>query len=180
MLIKLGRRIYQNHEKWKIKKDKIFKFLVKALPDRLTANQVTLFRFIILLIWLPFAIFKPSLIQAVLFFVIGFFDLLDGAVARFKNQATHFGRCFDVLTDKFNHVAVYFVFWGITNHQLTMLKFFIVWDLLLALYLIIEYISKNDKLLYNRAFWQVSVRTILWLGLIYEIILVYGDNLGIL
>lgn len=180
MLIKLGRRICQFHEKLKKGKDKAFVPLVRILPQRTSPNHVTLFRFIILLIWLPFAIFKPSLMQAVLFFVIGFFDLLDGAVARFKNQTTYFGKYFDVFTDKFNHIAVYFVFWGVTNHQLTMLRFFIVWDLLTAIYIIIEYFAKSEKLVYNRAFWQVSVRTILWLGLIYEIILVYGNNLKIL
>jgi len=113
------------------------------------------------------------LIQVLLFFIIGFFDLLDGALAHLRNQITYFGKYFDVFTDKLNHVALFLVVWGVTNHQLAMVRFFIAWDLFLALYVIVEYFSKSDKLVYSRAFWQISVRVILWLGLIYEIILVY-------
>jgi len=145
MLIKLGYQIYQFHERLKKGKDKAFRPLVKIIPQWTLPNHVTLLRFIVLLIWFPFAIFRPTLIQVLLFFIIGFFDLLDGALAHLRNQITYFGKYFDVFTDKLNHVALFLVVWGVTNHQLAMVRFFIAWDLFLALYVIVEYFSKSDK-----------------------------------
>lgn len=168
MLIKIGHQLYQIHEKLKILKDNAFKFLVEALPCWVMPNHVTLFRSVIVLAWLPFAIFRPAWWQISIFFLIGFFDLLDGAVARLKNQMTYFGKYFDILSDRFNHVALWVVILGLTNYQLTTLKFFIAWELIVSLYLIIEYFAKSNKLVYIRTLGQFCIRTTLWISLIYE------------
>lgn len=168
MFIKLGYQLKQIHDKLRLTKDNIFEPLVKILPGWVSPNQVTLFRSIIVLVWLPFAVFKPTLMQVSIFFIVGFFDLFDGAVARFKNQITYFGKYFDIISDRFNHLVLWVVVLGSFDHQFMILKFFIAWELLVSLYLVIEYFAKSDKLIYIRNLSQFCVRITLWIGLIYE------------
>lgn len=174
MFVKLGHQIDQIHEELKIIKDKLFIPFIKILPRKTTANQVTLFRSIIILVWLPFAIIRPAWGQVIIFFIVGFFDLLDGAVARFKNQISYFGKYFDIISDRFNHLVLWAVIFGLTNHQFIILKFFIAWELVVSLYLVIEYFIKNKKFVYFRVLCQFCIRTTLWAGLIYEVVQVYG------
>lgn len=169
MFIKLGHRLNEIHEFFKRGKDKAFEPVVRLLPRWLTANQVTLFRSIIVLIWLPFAILRPCWWQISIFFIAGFFDLLDGAIARFKNQITYFGKYFDILSDRFNHLVLWLVVLGAVDYQLMILKLFIGWELIISLYLIIEYFAKSNKLIYIRNLSQFCVRITLWIGLVYEI-----------
>lgn len=173
MLINLGHQLYQIHDKLRLGKDRVFKPLVKLLPRRVSPNQVTLFRFIIVLILLPFALFRPAPAQIIIYFIVYFFDLLDGALARFKNQITYFGKYFDGLSDGFNHIALWIVVLGIINYQIITVKFFIAWEIFIILFIIIEYFLRNHKLAYVRTLLQFSVKIILWTILIYEIILIY-------
>ncbi len=170
MLIKLGNQLRQLHQKLKLGKDKVFKPLVKILPRWISPNYVTLFRFVIVLVWLPFAFFRPTLIQVAIFFIVYFFDLLDGALARFKNQLTYFGKYFDIFSDQINHITLWILILGLTNYQLVTPKFFIAWSLLTSLFIIIEYFLKNDKVVNIRNLGQFCVRISLWLVLIYEVI----------
>lgn len=174
MFAKIGHQLYQIHEKLKKGKDKAFVPLVRILPQWVLPNHVTLFRLIIVLVWLPFALFRPTLGQVAIFFIVGFFDLLDGAMARFKNQITYFGKYFDIISDRINHVALWVVVLGLTNHQFIILKFFIIWELAVSLYLVIEYFVKNSKFVHFRVLCQFCVRTTLWIGLIYELAQIYG------
>lgn len=173
MLAKLGEKLCQIHEKLKLGKDKLFVPLVKILPSFVSANQITLFRLIVLLIWLPFAVLKPAPIQIAIFFIVGFFDLYDGAVARFKNQISYFGKYFDTFTDRINRVPLFFVLLAVFNYQIITFKLFIVWDLFTALFLIVEYFLRNKKVIYIRTLAQFCARFSLWTVLIYEVIQVY-------
>ena len=68
---------------------------------RITPNIITIISVIIgILAALSFYNEKP-LTGAVLVFMSGFFDLLDGVVAREKDKASKFGAVFDWLADKF-------------------------------------------------------------------------------
>lgn len=68
---------------------------------RITPNIITVISVIIgILAAVSFYKEKP-LIGAALVFISGFFDLLDGVVAREKERASKFGAVFDWLADKF-------------------------------------------------------------------------------
>ena len=170
MLIKLGHWLCQIHNKLRLNKDKVFQPLIKILPSWLSPNQVTTFRFIVVLIWLPFALSKPSWGQIPIFLFIYFLDLVDGALARFKNQITYFGKHFDGFSDRFNHIAFWAVILGITNYKLIMPKFFIAWEAFIILFITMEYFLKNRKLDHIRTLLQFSVKIALWLLIIIEVV----------
>lgn len=174
MLIRLGYQLYQLHDKLKSGKDRIFRPLVNILPQWLSPNHITFFRFVITLIWLPFALIRPSFAQIIIFFIVYFLDLLDGALARFKNQITYFGKHFDLFSDQINHIAFFVTLFSLTNYQLITLKFFIGWEMLTALFVVIAYFLKNSKLDYIRTVSQFCVRISLCLILIYEVVRIYS------
>ena len=86
MLVSQGQKFEDGFLNLKLKKDKFFLPLVKSLPSFIVPNHVTLFRFIITLIWIPLAILKPSLSHVFIFFIpVVLLDMLDGAIARTNN-----------------------------------------------------------------------------------------------
>jgi len=169
MILKLGYKLSKIHDKLRFSKDKKFIPLVNVLPKWLSPNHITIIRSIVLLIWLPFAIFRPSIAQIFVFMVIYFMDLLDGAVARLKNQTTYFGGFFDHLSDKFSNIAVLIVLFGVTDYRFAIFEFFIWWDMATSLLLAIECFSGNKKISYFRTPFEFVVKIILWLVLIYTI-----------
>ena len=170
MLLKLGQKFSNIHDKLRFYKDKKFIPLVNILPKWLTPNQITIFRTVLLLIWLPFAIFHPNLLQIIVFIVIYFLDLLDGALARIRNKVSYFGGCLDHISDKFNNIALFAVLYGITGYQFKIFEFFIWWDIATSILLAIEYFSKNKKISYARVPIEFVVKTILWIFLIFEVV----------
>ncbi|MEJ5172793.1 MAG: CDP-alcohol phosphatidyltransferase family protein [Hydrogenothermaceae bacterium] len=67
----------------------------------ITPNIITIIS-VIFGITAAFFFFKEKpLVGAILIFMSGFFDLLDGVVAREKDRASKFGAVFDWLADKF-------------------------------------------------------------------------------
>jgi len=174
MLKRIGDQCSQINDKFKFGKDRIFKPLVNVLPRQLLPNHITLFRFVIALIWLPFALLRPTPAQIIIFFVVYFFDLLDGALARLRNRVTYFGEHFDIFSDQINHIALFVTISGLTHYQFTALKFLVGWESLLTLFIVVKYFLKISQLDYIRSIGQFCVRTILCLILIYEIASVYG------
>ena len=174
MLRDIGNKLVAQHDLLKKWKDNIFEPVVRILPRRVTPNLVTLFRFIVVLIWLPIAYYQPRPIQSLLFFFGYFFDLLDGAVARLRDQVTYFGEKFDAVSDRFNHIALYFVVWDWFHGQVLILKLFIYCELFFILIIIIEYFFKSKKYSDLRTLVQFCVKFSLWIALIIEIVEVYG------
>lgn len=73
---------------------------LKILPDRITPNQLTIFRFFsVPFIALLFSLGKYSL-GIILFAIAVFTDALDGALARTKKMITKWGSTYDPLADK--------------------------------------------------------------------------------
>ncbi len=70
------------------------------------ANSVTIFR-ILALPFCAYALFKNGgeddswrIIAFTLFFIVGLSDILDGKIARSRNQITEFGKLLDPIADK--------------------------------------------------------------------------------
>jgi phosphatidylglycerophosphate synthase len=174
MIIRIGRKLSTTHDKLRLEKDKRFIPLIKILPKWLTPNHVTIFRTIILVVWFPFAVFKPSLIQEVIYFVIYFFDLLDGAMARLQNRVTFFGGYLDHISDKFSNITALIVIYGITGYQFKFIMFFIYWDVLMSLALALECYFRKDlrskKISYLKGPFEFVVKTILFILLIVKVL----------
>ena len=159
-IVTLGKKFSDTHDTLRLGKDKVFVPLVRVLPRWLTPNHVTIFRTGILLVWFPYAVWHPNLNQVFIFFLIYFFDLLDGAMARLRNQTTYFGGYLDHVSDKFSNIALLSVLYQTVGSQFL---FFIFWDILMAALLIVEGISKKIELSYIRSPFEVLVRIVLWI-----------------
>jgi len=169
MLSKIGQNLSKFHDQLRLAKDKKFIPLVKILPKWLTPNQVTIFRTVILLVWLPYAIFHPSLSQILVFLFIYFLDLLDGAMARLKNKVTYFGGYLDHWSDKFSNIAILIVLYGLTGYQFNFFLFFIWWDVIMAVWLALESYLARPTISYVRVPLELVVKIILWLFLLFKV-----------
>ncbi len=124
----------------------------------------------LLLVWLPWAIFKPSLIQVLVFGLVYFLDLLDGAMARLGNQVTSRGGYLDHLSDKLNNLAVLIVLYGLTGYQFNFFLFFICWDIMTAFWLALEGYWRRPEVSYLRVPLELIVKIILWMFLVFKVL----------
>lgn len=168
MFLKIGKKISIIHDQLRFKKDIVFRYVIKIIPSKVTPNQITAGRLILVFIWLLMAIVQTAWWQVIIFFIVYFFDLVDGALARIRNQKTKFGFHFDPLTDRFNHLILYFTILKLTAGQLSVLWYFIIWEIVAMGLIIVEIITSQQKILYWRVFGQVVVKISLWLALIYQ------------
>ncbi len=90
--------LYRDRDKFKSTQKKIGSLFAK-LP--FSANTYTLLASLCSLfsVWL---VFTNNLIPAIIFYGIAFFlDIIDGAVARAKNQVSNLGAFYDTVSDKY-------------------------------------------------------------------------------
>lgn len=76
------------------------KTFLKLIPQSVTPNQVTIFRYITIPIILYLLFFSNHLIGVILFLISAFSDAIDGALARTRNKITDWGKIHDPLADK--------------------------------------------------------------------------------
>lgn len=82
--------------------DKILaKTLLKIIPDWVTPNMVTWFRFISIPFVGYFFVQEQYIFGLILFFFSSFSDAIDGSLARTRNKVTEWGKIYDPLADKF-------------------------------------------------------------------------------
>ena len=65
-----------------------------------TANKITIFRIVLIPVFLVLAYTDHRIIATVVFILASLSDLLDGYVARHYNQVSNFGKFMDPLADK--------------------------------------------------------------------------------
>lgn len=83
--------------------------LASRFPDSLTPNFLTFLR-IVLLAPIILAIQEKRFLFATILFLIAYFlDIIDGPLARVKNQITEFGKVFDPTADKVVFLSVLFI-----------------------------------------------------------------------
>jgi phosphatidylglycerophosphate synthase len=154
-------------------KDKIFFPVARLVPQRISPNNITLFRLVITLLYLPFAFYNPHWSFVLVFVFVFLLDLLDGAVARLKNQVTYLGTKLDPFSDRLNHIALYGLVYNLLPFPLPILRFFIVGELFFCCFLVVEYFSKQEVLIYIRMALQFAAKVILWSILLIQIYQVY-------
>jgi CDP-diacylglycerol--glycerol-3-phosphate 3-phosphatidyltransferase len=74
--------------------------LLKLLPDWVTPNHITTFRFFTIPFVLFFLVIEYYIIGIPLFVISALSDALDGAKARTANQITDWGKLYDPVADK--------------------------------------------------------------------------------
>ncbi len=171
MLTAPGRWLIETHDRLRLWKDGIFRPLTDALPPRLTPNHVTWFRTALTFAWLPVALSAPALWQIAVYALIYFLDLMDGALARFRDRVTPFGSMLDHVSDKFANVAVLLAMYGATHYVWRELELFLVWDMVTAALIAVETWSGWQPLIRVRALAEFAVKTGLWIFLITRVFL---------
>jgi CDP-diacylglycerol--glycerol-3-phosphate 3-phosphatidyltransferase len=74
--------------------------VLRLLPPSVTPNRITLFRVLITPIVFLLVLFDRYHIGIAAFLLAAVTDMLDGSLARTRNQITNFGKLFDPLADK--------------------------------------------------------------------------------
>ncbi len=171
MIKRIGEKLSEIHDRLRLWKDKAFIPIVRMSPAWLTADHVTWFRTAVIAAWFPFAVWRPAVWHVAIFLFVYFLDLLDGTLARTRNQATHVGSYFDHVSDKCNNIAMLMALYGVTGHRFGYLVFFVWWDVATSLWLIAE--GSHSKCLpspFIRPPLEFCVKTALWALLLFHLI----------
>lgn len=92
---------YQGVDKMTIFKDKVMAVtFLKLIPDKVTPNQMTTFRFITIPFIAWFLYIESYTIALPFFIISALSDWTDGARARLKDQVTFWGKKYDPVADK--------------------------------------------------------------------------------
>ena len=119
---------------------RIFRPLIKSVASILSKVGVSpnLATFIMLsfsiLSFIALVFFSNLLLFSILVFLTGFFDGVDGAIARIKGKATTFGGFFDSVMDRVSEFVIFFAFlfycwnsflWGIIDMKIIVIVSFL-------------------------------------------------------
>jgi len=74
--------------------------VLKLIPESVTPNQITIFRFITIPFIVILLLGKAYLVGTILFVISALSDAVDGAMARTRNHVTSWGILADPLADK--------------------------------------------------------------------------------
>lgn len=74
--------------------------IVPLVPQCVTPNSLTIFRFLATPFVLYFLLQEYYSVGVILFLVVAFTDALDGSLARLRNQITPWGSLYDPVADK--------------------------------------------------------------------------------
>ncbi len=76
------------------------KTILKLFPGKVTPNMVTTFRLIATPVVAFLMLYQHYSIGLITFLVVAFTDMIDGSLARTRNQITEWGKVCDPLADK--------------------------------------------------------------------------------
>jgi CDP-diacylglycerol--glycerol-3-phosphate 3-phosphatidyltransferase len=80
--------------------DYIIKLILPIIPTQLKPNHVTFIRLVGTPFLILFLLDKQYLYSIVLFIFLAITDILDGSMARLRNQITDWGKIWDPIADK--------------------------------------------------------------------------------
>ena len=75
--------------------------------SKISPNTLTIIGFIFSIITMILISQGYLIISGILILFSGIFDLLDGALARYTNNTTNFGKFFDAVIDRLSEIAIY-------------------------------------------------------------------------
>lgn len=135
------------------------------------ATKVTLLRGLLVPFLVLSMIFQQWNYAFWLFLTAAFSDILDGGIARFRNEQTILGACLDPIIDKFLILSVYFTFAFITTPLFQLPKWFFILvlakEILLIFGVVLFFYKKGvfriQPTLLGKAAMAFQVVFILWL-----------------
>jgi len=80
--------------------DRVIKYFLPLFPRKLRPNHLTFFRLVMTPVLIVILAAEEYKIGVVFFAILAFTDLLDGALARLRNQVTDWGKVWDPVADK--------------------------------------------------------------------------------
>jgi len=81
--------------------DKIMaKIFLPLIPQSIHPNHITVFRFVATPFVIFLMLFEHYLVGLVYFLLVAFTDVIDGSLARTRDQITEWGKVYDPLADK--------------------------------------------------------------------------------
>jgi CDP-diacylglycerol--glycerol-3-phosphate 3-phosphatidyltransferase len=127
--------------------DRLIKPLLPLIPDKLMPNHLTFLR----LIFSPFLIIlllaEKDLWALALFIILAFTDMLDGSLARLRNQITEWGKIWDPIADKMLIGAVVVVL--LLDINLTLMVLLLAFELAFILGGAFHRLVKDEKIQAN-------------------------------
>lgn len=148
------------------------KTFLKLIPASVCPNHITVFRYLTTPVVALLMYYQQYYLGMLAFLFVAFTDVLDGSLARNRNQITDWGKVHDPIADKILIGSMVFII---------VLKYVDLWASLLIIILeiiilILAYIRKREGLLVQSNRWgkikmflQVLGVTILLLSVIFDL-----------
>lgn len=80
--------------------DRVIKYLLPIIPRGIKPNHLTFIRLIFSPILIVLLVGEENIFALILFVVLAITDMLDGSLARLRNQVTDWGKVWDPVADK--------------------------------------------------------------------------------
>ena len=80
--------------------DHVVKYFLPLIPKKVKPNHLTFFRLIFSPILIVLFLTEQYLIGLIIFAILAITDMLDGSIARLRNQITDWGKIWDPVADK--------------------------------------------------------------------------------
>src|SRR3989338_9772167 len=87
--------------------------LLTRLHDISPPLLVTMLSCLTGILVVPALYFHMNILAVALLLLSGYFDTLDGTIARYRNDATPLGSVYDIMSDRIVEFAVIFGLWSI-------------------------------------------------------------------
>ncbi len=101
--------------------DRVIKYLLPIIPRKLKPNHLTFFRLAFTPVLIAILLLESYRIGLLVFVVLAVTDMLDGSIARLRNQITDWGKLWDPIADKLLIGSVVVIMLAKINPILTIL-----------------------------------------------------------
>lgn len=91
--------------------------ILKLCSDKITPNKVTILSGIAGVLVIPGLVTGHIWLGVFFLLLSGYFDTLDGSLARLQNKATQIGSALDIVMDRFVEWAVVFAFYLVDSNR---------------------------------------------------------------
>lgn len=80
--------------------DKIIRLFLPIIPRKLRPNHLTFLRLILSPFLIFLLLYEENMVAIIWFAVLALTDMIDGSLARLRNQVTEWGKVWDPIADK--------------------------------------------------------------------------------
>lgn len=117
-----------------------------------SANFVTLLAFLTGLAIFPCLVFHQNFLAILFLIMTGYFDTLDGTVARYRNQTSDLGTMLDIMSDRFIEVSIVMGLFMVNPATRAMMSLCMISSILMCVtsFLVVGIFSANDS---NKGFY---------------------------